>query len=87
MARIILLELVLFLLPFIGYAFYLYFSRIDPTKRQSWVDSPIYWMAIGGLLLMIAGFVLTATFSGAPTDASYKPAQLRDGEIVPGHID
>jgi hypothetical protein len=87
MARIILLELVLFLLPFIGYAFYLYFSRIDPMKRQSWVDSPIYWMAIGGLLLMIAGFVLTATFSGAPTDASYKPAQLRDGKILPGHID
>ena len=56
MARVIALELLLFGLPFIGYAFYLYFSRLDPTKRASWENSPIYWLVIGGLLLMIAGF-------------------------------
>jgi Family of unknown function (DUF6111) len=87
MARVIALELLLFALPFIGYAFYLYFSRLDPTKREAWENSPIYWLAIGGLLLMIAGFVVTATFSGAPPDATYTPAQMRDGKIEPGHLD
>ncbi|MCT8971924.1 DUF6111 family protein [Microbaculum marinisediminis] len=87
MFRVIALELLLLLLPFIGYAFYLYFSRIDPTKRESWINSPMYWLTIGGLLLMIAGFILTATFSGAPTDATYTPAQMRDGKIEPGHLD
>ena len=87
MARVIALELFLFLLPFIGYGFYLYFSRLDPMQRESWERSPIYWLVIGGLLLMIVGFVLTATFSGAPTDATYTPAELRDGRIEPGHIE
>jgi Family of unknown function (DUF6111) len=87
MARVIALELLLFALPFIGYAFYLYFSRLDPTKREAWENSPIYWLAISGLLLMIAGFVVTATFSGAPPDATYTPAQMRDGKIEPGHLD
>jgi len=87
MLRVIGLQLLLFLLPFIGYAFYLYFSRVDPRKRENWENSPIYWMSIGGLLLMIAGFILTATFSGAPPEATYTPAELQDGKIQPGHLD
>lgn len=87
MARVVALQLFLFLLPFIVYGFYLYFSNIDPMKRESWVNSPVYWLAITGLLLTIAGFILTATFSGAPPGATYTPAQLRDGKIEPGHLD
>jgi O-antigen/teichoic acid export membrane protein len=87
MARVVALQLLLFLLPFIGYGFYLYFSRMDPMKRESWESSPIYWLSIAGLLLTITGFVLTATFSGAPPGSKYTPAQLRDGKIEPGHLD
>ena len=87
MARVIALQLFLFLLPFIGYAFYLYFSRIDPMQREAWEESPIYWLAIGGLVLTIGGFILTATFSGAPPDATYTPAQMRDGQIEPGNLE
>lgn len=87
MARVVALQLFLFLLPFIGYAFYLYFSRIDPLKREAWQNSPIYWLAIFGLVLTIGGFVLTATFTGAPPGASYTPAELQDGKIAPGHIE
>ncbi len=86
MARVIALQVFLFALPFIGYGFYLYFSRMDPMKRESWERSPIYWLAIGGLCLTLAGFVLTATFSGSPPDATYTPAQVRDGKIVPSEI-
>jgi hypothetical protein len=87
MARVIALELLLFLLPFVIYGFYLYFTRLDPLKRESWEHSPIYWLVIGGLLLTIAGFVLTATFTGAPPGATYKPAELQDGHIQPGNIE
>ena len=86
MARVIALQLFLFALPFIGYGFYLYFSRMDPLRRQSWERSPIYWLAIGGLGLTLIGFFLTATFSGAPPDATYTPAQMRDGRVEPGEL-
>lgn len=87
MFRVVALQLLLFLLPFIGYAFYLYFSRLDPRQRESWENSPIYWLAIGGLMLMLTGFILTATFTGAPTDATYQPAELHDGRIEPGRLE
>jgi Family of unknown function (DUF6111) len=87
MARVVALQLLLFLLPFIGYAFYLYFSSLDPLKREAWENSPVYWLAVIGLVLTIAGFVVTATFSGAPPGATYTPAQMHEGQIEPGHLD
>ncbi|MEJ8572253.1 DUF6111 family protein [Microbaculum marinum] len=87
MARVVALQLFLFLLPFAGYAMYLYFSRLDPMRRESWERSPIYWLVILGLVLTIIGFLLTATFTGAPPEATYKPAELRDGRIQPGNIE
>lgn len=87
MFRVVGVQLAFFLLPFVLYGFYLYFTRVDPLDRASWERGPIYWLAIAGLLLVIGVFVATATFSGAPPGAEYTPAQLRDGRIEPGRLE
>ncbi|TCT13601.1 hypothetical protein EDC22_101471 [Tepidamorphus gemmatus] len=87
MVRVLGMQLALFLLPFVVYGLYLYFSRVDPLDRASWKGGPVYWLAIAGLLIAIAAFVLTATYSGAPPGADYTPAQLRDGRIEPGRLE
>lgn len=87
MFRVVGMQLALFLLPFVLYGFYLYFSKLDPLDRASWERGSVYWLAIVGLLIAIAAFVLTATFSGAPPGADYTPAQMRDGRIEPGRLE
>ena len=72
-----LLEIALFLLPFVGYGLWLWQGR-RYTHRLLW----------GTLGLMLAT-VMTAAWlelSGAiPPDMGYVPPHVQDGRVVPGH--
>jgi Family of unknown function (DUF6111) len=41
-------------------------------------------LVIGSLLLVIVSFFLLAEYSGAPPDATYVPAHMDHGKLVPG---
>lgn len=87
MLRVVGFHLFMFLLPFIVYGFYLYFTRIDPLKREGWEGSPVYWLAIGGLVLTIGSFFAIAMFTGAGPGGTYVPARFEDGQLVPGRFE
>ena len=86
MVRVFLVHLVLFLLPFIGYAVWLWLSKRtnDPDR---WAKRPVAWLTLAGLVLVSSGLVGMASFDHAPDGASWRPSEMRDGVFIPGRYE
>lgn len=53
MLRVILVQLLLFSLPFIGFAIWLYLTKKAQTS-ENWRKGPMPWLVMAGLALAIA---------------------------------
>jgi hypothetical protein len=89
MARIIIQQVLLFLLPIAVYLSYALWQRQRARRAGGAVvgleRGPWFWLIVGGLALSIAGFVaLGLDNHGRRT--SYEPAHLENGKIVPGQL-
>jgi hypothetical protein len=84
MIRPVFTELALFLAPFAVYALYLWATRGGVVLRTNWSPHRLGWLAIVGLVLMIACFVVLAEWGGAPPGSTYVPAHMEDGRFVSG---
>ena len=89
MVRVVIQQLVLFLLPIAAYLVYALWQRrrarragVDPIGLEK---GPWFWLVIGGLALSIAGFV-TLGVSTTGRSVGYEPARIEDGRVVPGQI-
>ena len=85
MLRIIAIQLLFFLLPFLIYGFWLYFTRRVVNAPENWKPH-IFWLMVAGFIITIAAFIAMAAFSGAPPEGVYTPPQIKDGVLVPGEI-
>ncbi len=74
-----LLEIMLFLMPFIGFAAW---RTVAPSGRM-----PAGLIAgFGGVVLLLLALLLTLwRFDAADGNRPYVPAQIKDGRVVPGH--
>ncbi|MBA5775728.1 hypothetical protein H2509_01160 [Stappia sp. F7233] len=86
MLRIIFTHLLLFLIPFIGYAFWLWINRKAQTS-ENWRSGPLIWLAFGGIVIVSASLFFLASFEHMPEGKTYRPAEIRDGEFVPGRYE
>lgn len=86
MLRIALVHILLFLLPFIGFALYLVFTTTG-FSRTAFMQGPLVWLAGTGLIVTALGFFILAQFGGGFDAGSYAPAQYIDGELVPGRVE
>jgi hypothetical protein len=84
MIRPLLIEVALFLLPFLIYAAFLWVVRAAVIDASAWTPHRIAWLLIVALVLMIGSFVMLAEFGGAPPGSTYVPAHLDDGKLRPG---
>ncbi|MGP9812358.1 DUF6111 family protein [Rhodopseudomonas sp. NSM] len=84
MIRAVLTEVAIFLIPFIFYATYLVITRSALTHRSSWPFRIVGWLLISALALVILSLLLLVHYSGAPPGATYVPAHIEDGRLVPG---
>lgn len=85
MTRVLLQQLLFFLLPFAVFFVYLLVRRRDPLAFAHWERS-IPPLAIVGLLLVVAALVYTGVV--APRDTGvYTPPSYQDGVIDPGHFE
>ena len=84
MLRVIAFHVLVLALPFIAYAVYVYLSRREVPEGGIFAGAPIVWLAATGLAMTIVAFFIVAALTGADPGAVYRPAELRDGEIVPG---
>ena len=84
MIRPILTEIGIFLIPFAAYAVFLIATRSGVLASSSWPAHLVAKLVLGSLLLVVISFVLLAQFSGAPPDATYVPAHIENGRLIPG---
>ncbi len=70
-------DILLFLLPVGLYVLW----RIAGSSVPRWV----VWMAVAATLLTAAGAITYGLDNAIPRDATYEPAHIVDGRIVPGH--
>lgn len=84
MIRPVLTEIGIFLIPFAVYAMFLVATRAGVFAQSSWPLHLVAKLALGSLVLVVISFILLAHFSGAPPGATYVPAHIENGKLVPG---
>jgi hypothetical protein len=83
MIRPLLVEIALFLAPFVAYALFLWATRLGVLDPEHWPLRTVAWLTAASLVLVIASFVLLAQISGAPVGSTYVPAHMEKGRLVP----
>ena len=87
MIRIVIENILLFLLPTIAYAIFVYFSRRhepgSPTEILN--EAPLVWLFVSGALLVAITLVAFGSTSGGKPGQAYEPPIFKDGRIEPGH--
>lgn len=84
MIRPIVIELSLFVAPFVAYAVFLWATRAGVVDVSAWSLPRLMWLSIAALVLVIASFVVLAEISGAPPGSTYVPAHMENGRLVHG---
>jgi hypothetical protein len=84
MIRPVLTEIGIFLIPFVIYALFLLATAKGVTEAASWPARVVLKLLIAAFLLVIVSFILLSHFSGAAPDATYTPAHMENGRLVPG---
>lgn len=86
MIRSILIEVALFLTPFILYAIFLFATRAGVLHPESWPLRTLILLSAAALALLIGSSVFLAQRSGAPAGSEYVPPHMENGKLVPGQI-
>lgn len=87
MARVVVFDVLLFLLPFAGYAAWLVMTRGSLANATDWQIRTIAYLGIAGAVLLVGTLITFVTFQTSPPGQEYEPAHIEDGEIVPGHFE
>ncbi|MGC6472577.1 MAG: DUF6111 family protein [Parvibaculales bacterium] len=84
MIRILLWSLLVFSMPFLVALFWL---AVVKRTKPSEADLKV-WAAAGtaGLVLLLASLFWLRSTLGVSTEYQYVPAEIRDGELVPGYF-
>lgn len=86
MARSLLIEMALFLTPFLIYAALLIATK-GSAIPANWSPRALGIAATAAVGLVVLGLFLFEHDRVAPPGAHYVPAQTRDGVFVPGHFE
>lgn len=87
MIRIIIENLLLFLLPTLVYATYVFVRRRSVGDDRPVLDgAPLVWLIMAGVLLLAATLVFFGNTSGGKPGAPYQPPVYKDGKIEPGRV-
>ena len=90
MMRIVIENLLLFLLPTVLYvAFVMIRRRGQPhgSPAQILDEAPLVWLFVIGFAFMIAALAYFGSFSAGKPGQKYQPPVYRDGKIEPGRIE
>lgn len=94
MIRVIVENMLLFLLPTLIYVGYMLLVRPqDQASAQGGTaggvldDAPLLWLFVAGAALVLVTLIAFGSSSGGRPGQHYEPSVLKDGRIEPGHID
>lgn len=85
MGRIVIELALLFVVPFAAFAAYEAFRQRDPKAAIRFENGPARYLALIGMALMVGALLLFA-FRQEPHTGPYRPAEFKDGVLVPGTV-
>jgi len=91
MIRVVIENILLFLLPTMVYLAYAYLLRAPATDQNGhqirpFDDAPLMWLFIAGACLVIATLIAFGSTTGGKPGEAYEPPFVKDGRIEPGHV-
>ena len=89
MIRVVIENILLFLLPAAAYLAYMLLMRSDNASAGAVVnDAPLVWLFVAGALLVAATLIYYATVTpgGLPGQTYTPPRMGKDGRIEPGQL-
>ena len=87
MIRIVVENILLFLLPTAMYVGYVLLTRRTTTTAAGTVinEAPLVWLFVAGAVLVVGTLIYYGSISeGGRPDQSYTPPRMKDGKIEPG---
>ena len=87
MIRIALVNILLVFFPALLYFSYVYLRQRNKPDEQILSDAPIFWLFAVGVALMIASLAMFGNWEGDPPGKRYVPPRIKDGIIIPGHVE
>ena len=85
MIRVLVTQVILFLLPFLMYAGYLFLTK--KLNRQAFIDAPRYWLIMAGIVFSLIGFVILSQINNNPVNGVYIPTHYdENGVLIPGQV-
>ena len=85
MIRVVIENIVLFLLPTVVYLIYVATTRSD-TNKGLFDEAPLLWLMIAGTVLVLVVLTAFGSNTGGLPGQHYEPPSLKDGHIEPGRI-
>lgn len=88
MIRIVIENMLLFLLPTLIYVGYVFLKRRTEGAGPNNVldDAPLLWLFAAGAALVIFTLIIFGSTSGGRPGQTYQPPVYRDGKIEPGQL-
>lgn len=86
MIRSLLIELALFLAPFVIYGALMLATR-GSLVPENWSARALALLSVAAIALMVAGLFVFEHGRSADPGKRYVPAEMRDGQFVPGHFE
>jgi ABC-type uncharacterized transport system permease subunit len=86
MARLLALNALFFLVPFAAYAGWLLASKRSLGTAADWPNRTVVILSAIGVVFVAIGIIVLVSFSGTDTNEPYFPAEIRDGELIPGRF-
>ncbi len=85
MIRIVIENILLFLLPAAMYAAYVLLTRRSTSAGTVMNEAPLVWLFVAGAVLVVATLIYYGSISeGGRPDQTYTPPRMKDGQIEPG---
>lgn len=86
MTRVIFINLLLIIAPFLLYGLYVLFEKNPKTAAEFWPLIPLKKLLAIGFALMIVFYITQIKFKG-DQEGIYHPPVVRDGKVIPGYIE
>ncbi len=87
MIRIVLENVLLFLLPTAIYCAYHYVAQGEGRSASHTInEAPLVWLFVAGAAMVIATLVAFSQSNGGRPGQVYEPPVMKDGRIEPGRI-
>jgi len=87
MTRILLVNLLLFLLPFIAYGLWRRIVHGERSGRLVFEEAPAVILLAAGVVLASVGLFFLASYDRQSVERRYVPPAYKNGAIQPGHFE